>query len=313
MVYLPFKDDKGSKSKSGGTPYPTAQDSIYTLGDLIRLCQDMFNAKFRINNGVFRLERRDYWNNQASYTLPDVLSNQDERYDEFRYNADEIQSNYLISFSTDYQDQNTLDKFKGTNYQIITSANTVNDKRLVNIKNLTEIRLSPSRGVRKEELNGFEKVLRGFLRFVDRLTGIFGKGTNFASIVENRIGSLQLSSDFNGNGKLLIMQGSKLSSTNDEVIRAKYLWDNYHFIESFAEINGEHNQYRLYNDVRIPFSFMDFITVSNNNFFVTADGENGELLTLDWIADENAATVSYRIKEKYTNNLKVEFVEGTAS
>lgn len=313
MVYLPFKDTRGSKTKSGGVPYPTAQDSIYTLGDLIRLTQDMFNAKFKIENGVFRIERRDYWENQSTYTLPDVLSNQDERYDEFRYNADEIQSNYLISFSTDYQDQNTLDQFLGTNYQIITSANTINNPKLVNIKNLKEVRLSPSRGIRKNELTVFEKILRGFLKFVDTLTGIFGKGTNFASTVENRIGSLQLSNELIGNGKLLIMQGNKLSAQNFEIIRAKYLWDNYHFIESFADWFGVHNQYKIYEDVRIPFSFVDFVNVSGNNFFTTADGNRGELLKLDWIADENSATVSYRIKHKYTNNLKLEFVEGTAN
>lgn len=313
MAYLPFKDDKGKLSKKGGVPYPTAQDSIYTLGDLIRVCQDMFNAKFKIQNGVFKLERRDYWENEASYTLPAVLSNQDERYDEYTYNAQDIQSNYLISFTTDYQDQNTLDNFVGTNYQIITSANTINDSSLVNIKNLTEVRLPISRGTRKNELTGFEKVIRGFLKFVDLLTGIFGKGTNFAKVVENRIGSLMLSNELIGNGKFLIMQGNKLSAQNENIIRAKYLWDNYHFIESFAEINGTHNQYRVYTDVRIPFSFVDFITLSDNNFFTTDLGEDGELLTLDWISDQNSATVSFRIKEKFTNNLKLEFVEGTAT
>ena len=270
----------------------------------------MFNAKFKINDGVFKFERRDYWDNQSTYTLPSVLSNQDERYDEYTYNASDINSNYLISFATDYQDQNTLDSFVGTNYQVITSANTINDPALVNIKNLKEVRLPVSRGTRKDTLTVFEKILRGFLRFVDQVTGIFGKGTNFASIVDNRKGSLNLSNDLIGNGKFLIVIGSRLDSNNSLYTSAKYLWDNYHYIDSFAEINGVHNQYRLYEDVDIPFSFQDFITLSDNNAFNTDEGEKGEILQLDWIADQNKATVSYRIKEKFTNNLKVEFVEG---
>jgi hypothetical protein len=310
MVFLGFKDTKGNKTRTGGQSYPTAQDQVYTFGDLIRVLQSMFNAKYKITDNVFYLERRDFWQSQSAYQLPDVLSNFDERYDEFTYNANDIQSNYLISFTTDYQDQNTLDNFSGTNYQIITSANTVNDVDYVNIKNLTQVRLPISRGIRKSELTGFEKFLRGLLQFVDLLTGVFGQGSNFASKVQGRIGSLNLSQELIGNNKFLIMQGGKISSQNETVLSAKYLWENYHYIESFAEINGTHNQYKEYSDVRIPFSFNDFISLIGNNFFTTSNGQEGEIRTLDWVADENSAVVSYRIKEKFTNNLKLEFIEG---
>jgi len=273
----------------------------------------MFNAKYKITDNVFYLERRDFWKSNSSYQLQDVLSNFDERYDEFNYNANDIQSNYLISFTTDYQDQNTLDNFRGTNYQIITSANTVNNADYVNIKNLTQVRLPISRGIRKDSLNGFEKFLRGLLQFVDLLTGVFGQGTNFSSKVQGRIGSLNLSDELIGNNKFLIMQGGKISSQNANILSAKYLWENYHYIESFAEINDTHNQYKEYSDVRIPFSFNDFISLIGNNFFTTSKGEEGEIRTLDWIADENSAVISYRIKEKFTNNLKLEFIEGANS
>lgn len=305
--HIPRKDKKGGESGERG--FPSLSEPIYTFGDLIRVMKRMWNADFRIHDGVFYFERRDQFRVVGGYVLPSYYNNQERLLQQAKFNTNEIVANYNIFWNFDIQDQNTLDDQNGRVFQAITTPITKINENFVTIKNLAQIDLPFSQGKEKTELTQVEKILKSLGKIADDLTGIFGGGTNFASRIENRIGSLLLSSHFLTIGKVVVMNGDKLANDQRGLLRAKKLWDEYHFINSFAEINGEHNQYLLYADQRIPMTYAEFNECLRNNLFNDDQGNEIEIEFVEYLPYDGSAVVNYRLKRKYTNNLKIEYVE----
>ena len=132
-TFLPTKSKRGGLfGSANGVGHPNINSSIYNFGDFIRQMIQTFNADYKIENGVFVFERRDYWKSKSSYILPDVETNQSSRVSELSYNTSEFVKNYFLSFQTDIQDQNTLENFKGNNYQIISNPiDTINKQNVL--------------------------------------------------------------------------------------------------------------------------------------------------------------------------------------
>lgn len=305
-VHIPMKNKKGGESKETG--FPTNSGSIYTFGDLIRTMKEMFNADYRIENGIFFFKRKDKFEFPSSYIVPDFFNNQDRLLDNVEFNTDEVISNYNIYYQLDVQDQNTLDVVDGRVFQAITSPVSTINEDFVGIKNLAEIILPFSVGLEKRRLTNVEEVLKDLGKFVDNLTGIFGGGTNFQSKVEQRIGSLLLSSHFLTTGKIVVMNGSKLANDQRKIVDTRKLWDNYHFINSFADYQGEHNQFFRYKEQRVPMTIEEFdILLTNNKSF---DRQGNEYIIERVVYNPYATTaiLDYRVKRKYTNNLKLTFL-----
>jgi len=309
-VYLPMQSEEGLSQPSGGIGYPRAGDSIYTLGDLIRNERQKYKAKYKITGNIYEFERKDFWKSQASYLLPDVVSDQEQADNIFRTNAEEFVGLYKINFSTDPEDKNTSDRFDGTNVAISTTLDAVLDIELDLTQGGTEIGLVEARGTRKDTLTPVEKVVRGLFKFVDLLTGILGGGTSFASKIDARIGALNLSSYITTAPKMLIMNGNKLQSGQQQLLTALKLWQEFHFIDSFNPINGIHNQRDIYENVQIPFCYEDFVTLLNNNFFNTVDNGKGEITRLEWFLEDNKAIINYKIERLETENFITNIYEG---
>jgi hypothetical protein len=119
---------------------------------------------------------------------------------------------------------------------------------------------------------------------------------------------MHLSSHFTSVPKLVAFQGNQLAKNQRTILGAKGLWNNYHFINSFALINGRHNQYYKYEEQPIQFCIDDFNSLAANNLVKTSDGENAEIETLEWEAWENKATVSYRVNRLYDDNFKISYL-----
>ena len=152
-------------------------------------------------------ERRDFWQNQSGYVIPNTFSNQEQLRNETSVNSNKIVSNYVIQWSTDQNDLNTLDNPVGRVAQAVTSPKVVNNPDLVNIKGLKEVRIPFSMAVRKDELTEIEKALKLFLEAADFLTGQLGQPQSFASQFSSRIGSMNLSSHFLGVPKMVVIRG----------------------------------------------------------------------------------------------------------
>jgi hypothetical protein len=305
-VHIPRKDKKGGSNGENG--FPSNSEPIYTFGDLIRVTKEMFNADFRIVNGTFYFQRKDKFIFPSPYQMPSFFNDQERILDGVKFNTNEMVSNYNIYWALDIQDQNTLDIVDGRVFQAITSpVNTIN-KEFVMIKNLSEIAIPFSLGREKTDLTTVEKILKQLAKVVDGLTGIFGRGTSFEAQIENRIGSLLLSSHFLTSGKVVKMSGTKLANNQRVELDAKVLWDKFHFINSFAEYQGIHNQFFRYEKQPVPMTIKDFAILMDNNNAVDANGQEYFVEKVVYNPFRTTAEIDYRVRKKYTNNLQIKIV-----
>ena len=305
-VYIPEKSEEGGSR--GETGHPTTTGPLNTFGDIIRTLKRMFNADYTISNGVFRFDRRDKFYVESSFVLPAFFNDQERLLNRFSLNTDEMISNYSIYYQFDTQDQNTLDVPTGRTFQAITSARTTINEDLVTIKNIADISLPFSLGIDKQELTDVETILKSLAGVIDDITGVFGRGTNYESDIKNRIGSMLLSSHFTTIGKVVAMNGSNLRRNQREEVNALNLWEKYHFINSFAEYNGEHNQYFIFENQPVPMTIQDFESIMETNMHHDSYGNEYEIDRARYNPYTTTAFIDYRIKRKYTDNLNVEIV-----
>lgn len=307
LVHIPQKSVKGGEKKE--KCFPESNSVIGTFGDLITVFKMVFKADFRIIDGVFIFEREDYFKNIGNYVLPDVITNQSERLNVFSLNTEEIVSNYNIYFDIDTQDGNTLEGDDGRVFQAVTRPIKKINEDFVTIKNLAEVSIPFSLGKTKNGLTDVEKMAKTLGKAVDKITGVFGKGTNYANKIENRIGALLLTSHYTSVGKLVVLSGVNLEPNQRQFLSASLLWDKYHYISSFAEINGLHNQFYRFKGVLVPMTLKEFEELINNNY--AKDSQGGEIMieSIEYDPTQRTALIDYRLRKKYTNNLKIDYVK----
>jgi len=306
MVFLPIKRDKGNinatSTKFDRYGYPETGYG-YNCSDIFVLLRDMFRSKYLIKGNTIYLESLDnklFWEENSNYIMPNIeVLNK-------AYNTKELFANYIISFDTDDLDTNTVNNFTGTNYQVITETIQSPNRQNTAVMGLNEINLGVSRATRKTELTAIEKVLKSVFSLIDALSRIFRGRRSFASKIENRIGMMNLSQNNISKPKVYIADGVKISTTNDALLTAKTLYLNYHKDSSF--VVGE-NQWELYRGVTIPFGFSDFIKCKEYGYFRTESGEEGRFDRISYNFNNDYAIVDYRIRKKYTNNLKEIHIE----
>lgn len=317
LTYLPTKDKRGGLfGQANGTGHPNAFSSIRTFKDLINIFKDFFNADIRIQGNDFYFERVDFWDNQASYVLPDVETNQDERLSEYEENTEELSSNEFFTFTTDIQDQNTLETFKGTNYKVFTQPIVVKEQKNVNLEGLSEVRMPFALADRKDELTEVETALRGMLAFIDGLVNFFGGNSNLANQIDTRIGMMSLSADTISVEKLLIIDNEEIPSAYSDQLHAIDMW-GFHCLNSFVPTpdpyNGNklvHNQHHVYTGVKVNFCYQDYLALLNSNKFYDKYGRIGTMLLLKWNVFLGTAEIDYKIKELHSKNLTLVFSEG---
>jgi hypothetical protein len=313
-VYLPAKTKVGALSSSiTQSGAPTRSEDCYFLGDFILRMMEQFNADYRISNGEFRFERWDWWALNSSIVLDDNWTDQTELINRIGDNSADFVGGYTITYPFDPNDQNTYDNFAGTVYDVITNNVTLPnaDKAYDNSGGVRFIELPYCRATRKGSLTTFENVLIGLFTTVDTVTNIFsaGNGTNFATQVAARVNNMVISEKLINRPKIVRMN-TALTGLDATQPTAKELWDDYHYINSFKQINGKHNQWEIF---KLPFKICveKFITLLNNNFVTTTSGEIAEIERLQWTIEEDAAEAIVRVNRLTNNNLKQAFLDGT--
>lgn len=308
-VIIPSKDKKGVTGNIGSQRgFPVGRDPIDSFGDFIRVMKSTFNGDFRINDGVFRFERLDYWEQNSSFVIKDFFTDQDRLLNKDKPNTQDFVSNYNITYEYDRQDQNTLDDVTGQVFQAIQSPSFVVNPKLLNVKNISQVAIPFSIGKRKNGLTQLEKIGKELGKVADKLTGVFGNGTNFESQIEARVGAMLLSSHFLTIPRLVQMAGSNIANNQRVLLGAKRMWDKYHFINSFVPINGFHNQYIEFKDKEVPMNGKGFKSILNNNFVTDDDGNFIRIDKLSWVPERGVAKLDYSLKKIYDKNLKITIV-----
>lgn len=312
-VCIPSKGHKGEEppEDEDGNPLPelgcpSQGDNIDKFGQLIRWAKQTWNADYRIEDGIFRLERWDYWEIDSSFVVPNVWTDQKRQLDKISFNTDEIVSNYAIDWAFDTQDQNTLDDQRGRLFQATMDQITTTNPKLKNIKNLIEIDIGMSMATRKRELTDIEEFAKDVAEVIDEVTGAFGNGTNYAQQIDDRVDTLHLSSHFLTLPKVVVMDSSKLKEGQRSLLSATRLYNELHEINSFVPTSsGKHNQWWIPDEIEAGVCEVELKKIIKSNFCTTKDGKKARIDKLVWRPYSNSAKINYRVNELYTNNLKV--------
>lgn len=304
MVLLPEKNDRPDRLLFD-YGFPSVQSGLYTYYGLLQAFKQLINGRIVVRNGIIKCEPKSYWDAlPTTYTLPDVYLETEPK----KLNATEINSNLVVSYSTDSSDDNTLQNYQinKTNYQRITRPVTINNQRNVLITGINQVQLPFALPTRKESLTTFENVLKGVASVADILIGIIqvitgGNQPSLASQINDRKGVLLLSKDMNGVAKLIPWSGTKISDNyrsinNAEVIGQYYANDS--FVPSY------NNQYYIYEDITIPMSFADVQLLLTNANLNTSSGQTGKFDKIKFIPAQCKAVVSFRVRETFTTNLE---------
>ena len=281
--------------------YPTAQDTVSTLGELINAVETWFNAKTKVLNGVVQIERRDYWKNITTNTTLPALNLQSDRQNEYRFNTEEAWKRTYIHYQVDYADTHTLDKFDPTDAEYSTEPLNVINQDLVSIRGFNDINIPFALGVRKEKLSYIEIFGRTFLQLADSIIGLFGVDLNFTSLITDRLGVTQISSQFFGVTKVLYAVNGRQPSNYVYKIKASNIYNLYHKINEI-NING----YKVYNDAPMRLNPQEFISLLDNNF-AYINGALCEILTVRFTDEQSQAVISYREPFNYASG-KVEIL-----
>ena len=303
LVILPIKEKAPNPLGLFETGFPTNKGGLYTYLEMLEFYKKLINGKIVVRDNKIIVERRDFFDNPSSFVLPSVLL------DEFQYNADEIQGNLNIQFLIDEKDDTTLINYQtnNTTFQRITEPKIIGNKQNVQIKGLEQVNLPVSLPTRKTSLTSVEKILLKVAKLVD----VFAGGNTFSSKITGRFGALHLANDFTGTPKLIPVAAFKVRPNHKTIMSAKVLHDKYYFINSFTidPVTGENrNQFRRHTGLKIKFCFEDYIALSQDNGFTTANGEVGVFEKIEGHPESGSAEVDIRIKDVFTTNLKDKIV-----
>jgi hypothetical protein len=287
---------------------PSAQDATNTFAGVIRTFKNVFNADFQLKDGKFIFERRDFFQKSTGYVIPDTFIDQEKLIDTNTFNTDEIKANYNINWSFDSQDLNTLDNQNGRVFQAVLSPKITINPKLTSLTGLQEVGIPITMAIRKDALTVIEEVIKALVSIADGLTGQLGNPQSLSGQITNRIGAMHSSSHFLSSPKMVVMAGSNLQLNQRQILAADKLWTDYHFINSFKEIDGFHNQYWIYREQKIPFCFEDFVNLLDNNQVETISGEPAEIESLEWEIWQNFATINYRVNRLYDDNFEITYI-----
>ncbi len=313
-VVIPSKNHRGGEKPAGAdsswreTGVPSQQDATNTFAGVVRTFKDVFNADFQLKDGKFIFERKDFFLKSTGYVIPDTFIDQEKLIDTNTFNTDEIKSSYNINWSFDSQDLNTLDNQNGRVFQAVLSPKVTNNAKLTTLTGLQEVGIPITMGLRKDKLTLIEEIVKALVSIAEGLTGQLGSPQSLSGQITNRIGALHSSSHFLSSPKMVVMSGSNLQLDQRNIISARKLWDNFHYINSFKEIDGFHNQYWIYREQKIPFCFEDFVNLLDSNQVETVTGEPAEIESLEWQIWDNFATINYRVNRLYDDNFNITFL-----
>ena len=274
---------------------PTGQDTIITVGDLFRTMELTFNARTRVTNGVVQIERRDFWQNISTANVVPALALQDKRVDQFKFNTEEIWKRAYIHYQVDFSDLHSADDYEGTDAEYSTEPLNVINADLVSIKGYNDIGIPFALGRRKNDLTIIEEIAKAFFKFVDLNIGAFGGNSNYEALIQNRIGVLQVSQQFFSTTKLLYIIGNSGKQPENYLsfIGAPSIYNAQHIINEITN-----NDYKFYENLRTKITENDFVNLLDNNF-VEIEGEDAEILQLEYIDERSLTVISYKQRFDY--------------
>jgi hypothetical protein len=272
--------------------FPQSSDTVSTLGSLIYAMENMFNAKTKVQNGVVKLERWDYWKTTASQKLSSSLVVQADRVDMFEYDFSKLFKRYYIHYLTDYSDLNTLDTFENNLAEYSIDTTGAKDVKLNLIKGLKEKTIPFALPKRKSKLTWLEKQFKGMYELIDEIS----LGATNLVATKNKYGAIQVTSPYFSTTKIFMWDKGKGAKEDQSLLHPTTLWDKFHYIN-----NPEIHQYIVKRAVKIKIASEEFTKILDQNF-VLIDGKLCEITKIDYFDEKNYAIIDYKEPYNVFNN-----------
>ena len=132
---------------------------------------------------------------------------------------------------------------------------------------------------------------------------------NLSNLIDNRIGMMKIETDFTSKPKIFLMdlgvsnRFNKLSVNNETLLSAEYLYNNFHYINSFVPTTDKPfgNQYLVYNTDNVPFGFQHYLQVKSNNQ-IQAYGNDALIESVSWNIFNQKSTLKFRVNTLLSSN-----------
>lgn len=271
--------------------YPSVRDTIQTLGQGIAAVEAIFNAKSKVVGNTFVLEQEMFFENAPSASVPIAFNLPDELENESTINSDEQYKRIVAYFQVDGSDINTFDDSKKSIYENsaeIVASTGVNYEL---IRGVLNINIPFARGTRKGQLTFVEKAAQKLAEVVDIFTG-----GNLSALISERKNVMQISSQYFNVTKLLVMNGTKLSTNQNAVIGCDVIVNNYHYSRFITN-----NQKAKFPTMRLAANESEIFNILLNNFVILNNGKTAEITNLRWSEKTNVAEVDYQVRKAAIN------------
>lgn len=270
--------------------YPSASDTIPTLSLAINEFEKLTNAETRVVDGVVTIETSEFYENNSQQQILTTFNLQSEIQDSSSINAGDQYKRLVALYNTDSLDINTYDDNKGTVSEVSSEVLNSPNPDLELIKNYVELRMSFSRGTRKNKLNWLEKILKDLASAIDLFTG-----GGASALINNRKGVLQISSQYFTNTKLLYMNGSKLAKNQNDYIGTDKI------IERHSPASIVNNQKAVFKNMPLAMTESEMFGLLANNFVTLGSGEVIEVTGVAWSEYDAIANIDYTRKKNAVN------------
>ena len=308
LYILPCKNDEGKRYEANNDDsvgYPDTLDFGYTIGEMFDLVGRMFKARIKIIGNIVYQEpliNDNFWVQQSTFTIPDIEN------EVIQYNANEIKTRQIVRYETDLADYWTILRYEGTGIESLITPITTNNEKAVLIKGFNETIIPYAMGDRKQGLNPIEQFFKVLAGILDSVINFFGGNSDVKGDIISRKKMLHVTGDNLTKGKILYLtedtaSGRLVIGNNRIKIEAETLWNKYISEDDFVA-HGFRGQKKLFEDLKIPFGFPDFINLLNNSYCTDQQGNTIKIDTLKWSFDKDYALISGWQRKVFTTNLK---------
>lgn len=171
-----------------------------------------------------------------------------------------------------------------------------------------------------DAINEIIKVVNKIIKALKTIGINLGKGIpeiknlespNLQSLMDERIDMLMMETDHVNIPKVILVDDNSNKRTNkllpgmEDVINAKYLYENYHYFYNFVDTNGWNNQMLIRNFENIPFTFDDYEKIRTNGAILDIDGSDAVLTRIKFNPYKQTASGTYKTKQVYTTNIQL--------
>lgn len=302
LAIIPAKNEVGTTVTFQNQSDEIGYTNTETFGDFVREMILVFNAKFKVINGEFIFERRDFFKQPSGYKVPPI---------ELRYNttnASEINSNYYMTYKFDTLDKHTMRGVVGYSFQNVVSVIGSLPSEANLLKGLERKDFDFALARRKDSTTALEKILGTFSNSVLNFLSVFDAGSSFVPLIPNLIGNWEIETDFTDKKRLTVLSNTTglIDSNSQSFLHVNTLWSNFHSIESPVPSpqNPIGNQYKLFKDLTIDLCCEDYIVLKDNNIGETNGGKEVIFESIKHNDFNGTAVVDIKLNETIAPNLQ---------